>query len=141
MTSFTKPLIVKVHALPLKENPFEVVEEFEFYSEIFVDFKVSIEKGYRTNFASVPRLFWPIVPPIGRYSKATVVHDWLIDNIDKHDLNIHQVNRLFKEAMDVSGVNWFYRNIMFLAVEGYWYFGVHISDFVRKLLGKEIHDK
>jgi hypothetical protein len=140
MSSFTKPLIVKVHAEPLRESPFEVIEEFEFYSDIFEDLTVSIEKGYRTNFASVPRIFWAIIPPIGRYSKATVVHDWLIDNIEDYDLTIHQVNRLFKEAMEVSGVNWFYRNVMFLGVEFYWHFGIYISDFIRKLIGRKIHD-
>jgi hypothetical protein len=139
MSSFTQPFEVKVHNEPLKENPFEILESFTFYSEIFEGFKVSIPKGYRTNFASVPRIFWAIVPPIGKYSKATVVHDYLIDTMEEHDLNIHQVNRLFKEAMDVSGVNWFYRNIMFVSVEFYWYVGIHISDFVRKLFGKEIH--
>ena len=120
MSSFTKPLIVKVHAEDLKDSPFEVMEEFEFYSELYDDIIISISKGYSTNFASVPRIFWPIVPPIGRYSKATVVHDWLIDNRDKHELDIHQINKVFKEAMEVSGVRWFYRNIMYIAVEFYW---------------------
>lgn len=140
MSSFTTPFKVKVHTVPLKENPFEILESFTYYSNIYKGFEISIPKGYRTNFASVPRIFWPIVPPIGRYSKATVVHDYLIDYINEHDLNIHQVNRLFKEAMEVSGVNWFYRNIMFISVEFYWYFGIYISDFIRKLIGKEIHD-
>lgn len=39
-----------------------------------------IPKGYRTDFASVPRLLWSVVPPHGRMSNASVVHDFVYDN-------------------------------------------------------------
>lgn len=38
---------------------------------------ITIPKGFVTDFASVPREFWIFIPPIGSYSRAAVVHDWL----------------------------------------------------------------
>ncbi len=38
---------------------------------------VDVPAGFETDFASVPRFFWRIVPPFGRYSPAAVVHDFL----------------------------------------------------------------
>lgn len=36
---------------------------------------IHIGKGFVTDFASVPRLLWPILPPTGRYGKAVLLHD------------------------------------------------------------------
>lgn len=38
---------------------------------------LEIPVGFHTDFASVPRWLWCIVPPWGRYSPATVFHDFL----------------------------------------------------------------
>jgi hypothetical protein len=38
---------------------------------------VIVPRGFVTDFASVPRLFWRILPPWGTYSPAAVVHDYL----------------------------------------------------------------
>jgi hypothetical protein len=38
---------------------------------------VKIPVGFITDFASIPRAFWNILPPTGQYGKAAVVHDWL----------------------------------------------------------------
>ena len=38
---------------------------------------VMVPDAFETDFASVPRLFWWLVPPLGRYAKATVIHDYL----------------------------------------------------------------
>lgn len=36
-----------------------------------------IETDFETDFGSVPRFFWRVFPPWGRYGKAFVLHDWL----------------------------------------------------------------
>lgn len=33
--------------------------------------------GFRTDFASVPRLFWSFIGPTGLHTRAAVLHDWL----------------------------------------------------------------
>lgn len=39
-----------------------------------------IEKGYKTNGANVPRVFWSFIPPFKVQNlPAVVVHDWLCD--------------------------------------------------------------
>ena len=39
--------------------------------------KITVPKDFNTNFASVPRIFWSLLPPWGRYGKAAIVHDFL----------------------------------------------------------------
>ncbi|MDI9874647.1 DUF1353 domain-containing protein [Flectobacillus rivi] len=51
-----------------------------------VRFKVSqygtiiIPQGYITDFASSPQILWWFVPPIGKYNRATLLHDFLYEN-------------------------------------------------------------
>lgn len=40
---------------------------------------ILIPAGYVTDFASVPMLLWSIFPPIGKYNRAALVHDYLYD--------------------------------------------------------------
>lgn len=41
---------------------------------------VTVPRGYITDFASVPMVFWGFFPPIGRHNRATLLHDWWYDN-------------------------------------------------------------
>lgn len=38
-----------------------------------------VNEMYVTDFASVPPLLWSVIPPIGRYNRAALVHDFLYD--------------------------------------------------------------
>ncbi len=38
---------------------------------------IDVPVGFRTDFASIPRLLWPLLPPTGSYGKAAVIHDAL----------------------------------------------------------------
>ncbi len=38
---------------------------------------INVPIGTYTDFASIPRLFWAILPRWGKYGHAAVVHDWL----------------------------------------------------------------
>jgi hypothetical protein len=38
---------------------------------------VDVPLGFRTDFASVPRLLWVLLPPWGKYGNAAVIHDYL----------------------------------------------------------------
>jgi hypothetical protein len=37
---------------------------------------IHIPAGFRTDLASVPRVFWALLPPQGVYEAAAVAHDW-----------------------------------------------------------------
>lgn len=41
--------------------------------------KVNIPRGYLTDGASVPRIFWSVVPPWGIYGAAAIIHDFLCE--------------------------------------------------------------
>lgn len=43
--------------------------------------KFIIEAGYISNFASVPRVFWSIIPPHGRSANASIVHDYMYEHV------------------------------------------------------------
>jgi hypothetical protein len=38
---------------------------------------IEVPAGFVTDFASIPRVLWDLLPPEGRYGRATVVHDYL----------------------------------------------------------------
>ena len=39
-----------------------------------------VPEGFITDFASVPRSLWNVLPPLGRHNEAALLHDWLYDN-------------------------------------------------------------
>jgi hypothetical protein len=38
---------------------------------------ITAPKGFVTDLASVPRVFWSLLPPTARYSYAAIIHDYL----------------------------------------------------------------
>lgn len=38
---------------------------------------MTIPAGFRTDLASVPRIFWAFFPPFGRWDEAAVLHDYM----------------------------------------------------------------
>lgn len=66
----------------------------------------TVPPRYRTDFASVPRLAWSLVPRFGAYTAATVLHDWLItDALDRGAASSREVDRTFRQAMAELGVS------------------------------------
>lgn len=48
--------------------------------------RVTIPADFPTDLASVPRLFWALLPPDGVYEKAAVLHDYLCVRLgDQHE--------------------------------------------------------
>lgn len=41
--------------------------------------EMQVPSGYVTDFASVPPFLWSICPPIGKYNRASLIHDYLYD--------------------------------------------------------------
>lgn len=74
---------------------------------------VIVPVGFKTDFASIPRLFWRILPPIGIYGKAAVLHDYLYAS----QLSTRKwADQIFLEAMTVLNVPTWKRQVMFRAV-------------------------
>lgn len=113
-----KRVIVK----PFDKDRFEVVEEYEFELNVT---KGIIEKGYKTDGASIPRIFWSLYPPYkSEYFTACVIHDWLCSKA-MHEKSIKNAYKLadlaLKEAMLILGVSKFTTYIFY-----YWCKYYHI---------------
>jgi len=80
---------------------------------------IRVPAGFVTDFASVPRLLWYVIPPWGRYGKAAVVHDFCYT----HRLySRRRADRIFLEAMKALSVPLWKRIVMVVAVRifGWW---------------------
>jgi hypothetical protein len=75
LNSFTSILLVS----PLADgNTWVLMRDFGFSvrtREGLLPIKVDI--GFQTDFASIPRPFWIVLPKWGKYGNAAVIHDWL----------------------------------------------------------------
>ena len=87
--------------------------------------RIEVPKGYLTDGATVPRLFWSLVPPWGAYGQATVLHDWLCEYMGYYDngfwtkINRKEVDEIFNQAMKDLGVKSSTRSLMYNAVKLY----------------------
>jgi len=115
MSSFTKPLTVT----KLKSGKWKVERGFTYYvGKEDSDESIAVPSAFETDFASVPRIFWNIIPPDGQYSQGAVLHDYLYSCVgcvgDKEYLR-KECDKIFLESMTVLGVG-FRRRIMYRAV-------------------------
>lgn len=123
MSSFTKPLTVT----KLKSGMWKVEREFTYHvGDEKSKETITVPLGFNTDFASVPRLFWMILPPDGRYSQAAVLHDHLYSVRGKTKQKRYTragCDRIFKEAMKVLGVGFWKRGTMYNAVRSFGWIG------------------
>jgi len=89
---------------------FRIVEPFIYKLDRGV---IVVPYDFVTDFASVPRMFWSVIPPWGQHGKAAVIHDYLYES---HDVDRFKADRIFLEAMIVLGVSYAKRTIMYRAV-------------------------
>ena len=115
MSSFTSPLDVRVlQGEEAGRGTASLLAPFTYWTEIVgYRWDIIVPVGFETDFASIPRLFWTIVPPHGRHSKAAVVHDYLC----RYKLcDSKTAHRIFLEAMEVLDVPKWRRYLMYWAV-------------------------
>jgi len=110
MDGFHDPLIVEM----MSGRKWKVVKEFTFHAAN--DDIISVPAGFITDLASIPRVLWNILPPNGKYGKASVVHDYLyVEAIG----NKKYADNIFLEAMELLGVGYFKRYSMYWAVRAF----------------------
>lgn len=81
---------------------------------------VDVPEGFKTDFASVPRIFWNIIPPTGDYAFAAVIHDYLYVT---GDVKRKKADTIFLTLMKKAGVSFWKRRVMYRAVRlGGWIF-------------------
>lgn len=139
MSRFTRPLLVT----PLADGKTWVTMRafgYDVGTENSGD-TVEVSVGFMTDFATVPRLFWSVLPKWGKYGNASVIHDWLYWVQTRPRA---EADRIFLEGMAVSQVGLIARYAMFYAVRWFgwlaWYRNQmdRTSDFDRVISPPEL---
>ena len=100
MSIFTSKLIL----WPLSGGKkWQLVETFGFWTgqSVGQGEYIEVPAGFVTDFATVPRVFWFVIPPWGRYGKAAVLHDYLYA---QQRSSRKRCDRIFKHAMKILSV-------------------------------------
>ena len=107
-SSFLTPLDLEY----LDGRTWRLTTPFKFRSDD-IDATIMVSEGFLTDFASIPRVLWVVLPPTGPYGKAAVVHDWLY----KTGLTTRaEADTVLLEGMQVLGVRWFTRQTIYVGV-------------------------
>jgi hypothetical protein len=81
-----------------------LLSDLIFYDEVHG--KIVVPKGFESDGASVPKWFWNLYPPFGKYLPAAVVHDLLC--VQGNDgicaLSSKEAARVFYTGMRACGV-------------------------------------
>lgn len=79
---------------------------------------ITIDSDFPTDLATVPRIFWALLPPQGAYERAAVLHDFGCVNLAQGtcDLPSRDVDGLFRRVMRESGVGPVTRWVMWTGV-------------------------
>ena len=75
-----------------------------------------VQKGFSTDFASVPRAFQWVLPTYGQYTKAAILHDFLYEESKAGRFDRDDADGIFRRSMRELGVSFLRRWIMWAAV-------------------------
>ena len=129
---------------------FELLEPFHFYfdgkSDSLMGLKsevmlydgrvcIPIPKGFRTDFGSVPLLFQSLISPIGKPTKAYVLHDYLCVLANNGDIARKKADEVFLDAMRILGVGRFKRILIYGGVRFYAFLKDFLKAFKRRFNG------
>ncbi|MGG5931286.1 DUF1353 domain-containing protein [Salmonella enterica] len=109
MSKFTTPAILEM----LGHYLWRVHEPFTFYLSDDNSDIIEVPAGFITDLATIPRIFWILLLPDGKYAKAAIIHDYLYDNALRTKW---EADRIFLDGMTVLGVPRWKRTIMYWAV-------------------------
>ena len=84
---------------PVGEHYFELVKDFKVD---VLGYKITVPKGFRSDLASVPRIFWPIIPRHGRYTIAAIVHDYLCKSMIINSDDTHFIFKILMRRYHVK---------------------------------------
>jgi ABC-type glucose/galactose transport system permease subunit len=119
MSAFTSPLELEY----VDGRCWKVTAEFDFASDV-LEHIVRIPAGFITDFASIPRLFWNILPPTGTYGKAAVIHDMLYQHPEciTPTATEKQANSVLLEGMITLHTGWLTALVIYTGVKFFGWF-------------------
>jgi hypothetical protein len=113
MSSFLEPLILKDN----DSDKFTLMESFSYsIGCLDSDIIITVPKGFVTDFGSIPGFLWFVLPKLGKYNKAAVVHDYLYQMVREKRFSRVVADSIFLEAMGVLEVPKWKRFVVYLGV-------------------------
>lgn len=114
---------------------FELLKDFCFYSLELKEFEkdlnvyyhtndkaevfIKVPKGFRTDFGSIPQLFQSFLSPIGKPTKAYVVHDYLCTLANLGAIERKVADKVFKRALKALGCGRFKTYLLYFSVRAF----------------------
>lgn len=86
------------------------------------DGAIHVPVGFRTDLASIPRGLWNVLPQVGRYDAAAVIHDFLYQRPNQRaeraggPFSRAEADSTLLEAMGVLGVGFWTRYTIYAGV-------------------------
>jgi len=103
--------ITELEVTPIKFKQWRFVDKWDVYCK---GYHFIIPKGFKIDFASIPRPFWVFASPAtGLYRKPAAIHDYCYKT---KIISRKEADDLFLENMKFMGVNVIKRNIIYWAV-------------------------
>lgn len=110
MSQFTTPAQLEM----LDDNKWKVITPFQYHLGCYPSENIIIvPAGFITDLATIPRLFWTIMPPNGDYAKAAIIHDFLYSS---KPFSRKRCDDILYEAMGVLNVACWRKNVIYWAV-------------------------
>ena len=127
MSAFLGDLQVKFDA---DERRSTLTAPLEFDSDVLKRTLI-VPVGFDTDFASVPKIFWNILPPTGSYGRPAVVHDYLYW-LQAYPRDV--CDQVLLEGMTCLNVGWCTRHTIYRAVRlfGFKAWNEHAADKVKQ---------
>lgn len=134
MSSFTTDLIVRVTDRQVRGRTVFVIEKYFQYAVGSLENPleiIKIERGYETDFVSIPRWARIFINNVHR-AKAAVVHDFLLSEIDagRSTRPAKEADRILREALKVLGAGVVERNL--------YYYSVRMASMWKQLMGMKL---
>lgn len=125
MLQFLSPVVVS----PFGDGDnWRLVEKLD-YQIYETPSKIILKPGFVTDFASIPRPFWSLLPTWGQYGPASIVHDFLYWD---QQCTREQADAIFLAAMKESQVREPWRSIIHFAVRVGGYFSWKSNQSLRQ---------
>lgn len=105
--------LTKLKTSPIDDKYWEVEEDYQYQTSQGL---VIVPKGFKTDYASVPKLFRNIINSYGKHGRAAVVHDYLYSRGSSPNLTREQADKIFLEIMTECKVSTWKRNLMYRLV-------------------------
>lgn len=101
-------------AVMVLEQPY--VYEYSSWPWGSMRMKIVVPRGFETDFATIPRFVWWLLPPTGPWRGAAVIHDWLCTIKCPRFLT----DAIFRHVMWDHHVALRHRIVIYYGVRAYW---------------------